>query len=514
MQNQTYSLKIHRHAQQQHSRVAVFLIVKNEAYILPHFFQHYRALGIREFIVYDDKSLDGTRAFLMRQPDCTLLGSDRDFGEVIARYPDGTPKRFGPMLKEVLPPRFSGDGWSLIVDADEFLVLPCGFAQIDALVDELEARRQFYLAAPMVDFYPATLKERNFDRSISPFSGAPYFDHGPLFDWAGRVVPRQVPRGIRTRLMQMLLEADRQAMLDIYGKHPISAAKSWKVPLIKHNQGIRHIGDHEINVAPELDLMGTLAHFKFAPNLDDKIAGAIASGAYNNGSMEYKFLHEVITRFDETSLLHPTASRRYTGVESLEAAGLSSSGRRPATDAPPPDVQAQNYWNERKDNIYLYATRQICRHFSPRPRSVIDIGSNGTPILEWFRDSADTLYSLDLRKPYQSDGVESITADLLEFPVHRKFALATCLQVIEHVPDAGRFARKLLQLADTLIVSVPFRWLPGFCEEHLHDPVDEEKLLEWFERPPDYRYLATELNGIRRLIAVYRTTASHSKNSL
>lgn len=133
---------------------------------------------------------------------------------------------------------------------------------------------------------------------------------------------------------------------------------------------------------------------------------------------------------------------------------------------------------------------------------MLDIGSRGTPILEWFRAPGVRLVSLDLVEPYHADGVESVTADFLEWHAER-FDLVLCLQVLEHVPDAGAFALKLLAVAETLVVSVPYRWRPGACKEHVHDPVDEGKMRAWFRREPVFSYLAREPRGTERLVQVY-----------
>ena len=81
--------------------------------------------------------------------------------------------------------------------------------------------------------------------------------------------------------------------------------------------------------------------------------------------------------------------------------------------------------------------------------------------------------------------------------------MATCFQVLEHVPNAHGFAQKLLEISKVLVVSVPYKWEKGKNKTHVHDPVDETKLFEWFGREPDYFYLATELSGVKRLIQVY-----------
>jgi hypothetical protein len=108
-----------------------------------------------------------------------------------------------------------------------------------------------------------------------------------------------------------------------------------------------------------------------------------------------------------------------------------------------------------------------------------------------------------LRNPYYADEVESIKTNFLEYHSPIKYDLATCFQVLEHVPNVHAFSEKLLLVSKTLIVSVPYKWEKERNKSHIHDPVDESKMFEWFKTEPDFSYLATELSGVKRLIQVY-----------
>jgi hypothetical protein len=167
-----------------------------------------------------------------------------------------------------------------------------------------------------------------------------------------------------------------------------------------------------------------------------------------------------------------------------------------------------SYFKERKDAIYLFAAKQICKKYAPHPQSVIDVGSNQTPILEWFRDgqALDTprLTSLDLRKPYEAPGIESVALDLMKYRPESIYDLVTCFQVMEHVPDPSSFGKKLLTLGKVIVVSVPYKWTKGSCEYHLHDPVTSTLLESWMGTSPKFKYIARELNKKERLIHVYQ----------
>lgn len=319
-----FTIKIAKEAIEKSDGVTVFLIVKNEEYILPHFFKHYESMGVGNFIIYDDKSTDRTLEILRARKDCTILTSDNNYGDHCGLNNDGVPNRFGTLIKDIFPKKMVPDGWVLTVDADELLVLPKGFDNINSLTQSLEDIKQFYLAAPMVDFYPATLNERNFDPEINPFKGALYFDRGPLFDWSEeKEKPKQLFKGVRYRLREMLDKAHSSEVSKIYGNKYSGFARTWKVPLLKNGMGINYISNHEINCKPNLDLMGTIAHFKFCPNLDSKIQYALESAAYYNGSIEYKFLDAAIKLLGHIPLLSEE-SVKYENVDSFVSAGLSS----------------------------------------------------------------------------------------------------------------------------------------------------------------------------------------------
>jgi len=78
------------------------------------------------------------------------------------------------------------------------------------------------------------------------------------------------------------------------------------------------------------------------------------------------------------------------------------------------------------------------------------------------------------------------------------------MQVLEHVPDAQSFAQKLLEVSKVVIGSVPYKWPKGHTESHIHDPVDEAKLLAWFGRKPYHSHLCREVTAeVHRLVQVY-----------
>lgn len=152
---------------------------------------------------------------------------------------------------------------------------------------------------------------------------------------------------------------------------------------------------------------------------------------------------------------------------------------------------ARDYWEERQGLVYYRYVDLIVRGVAPRTKSIIDVGSSNTSIVEWF-DWVPVRHALDKRNPYSSENVGAIKQDFLQFNPASKYDLAICLQVLEHIPDAGTFARKLFDIARSVLISVPYQWPAGDCKYHVHDPVDEDKLEYWTRRKPDYDIVVKE----------------------
>ena len=164
----------------------------------------------------------------------------------------------------------------------------------------------------------------------------------------------------------------------------------------------------------------------------------------------------------------------------------------------------KSYWKRRKHSVYLREVRRLVEELAPDARSILDVGSNGGDYLDWF-GWAPQRVSIDIANPYSADGVDGIRADFLAYDFPERFDVCLCLQVLEHIPDAEAFAQRLLASArHHVIVSVPYKWAAGRSPYHVHDPVDEAKMLTWFGRAPTYAKVARERRGTERLICRYQ----------
>ena len=183
--------------------VPLFVTMRNEKYFLPHFLRHYRSIGITHFIVYADQCDNEFIGNLKSQKDVAVLTSERlKFGDVIFKSSSGSDVKFSQIIKEIVSNDLFYERWHLLVDADEFLLLPLPFDNINRYVDYLETQGQMYSYSPMVDFYPRRLRDRNHSTIMSPFEGSPYFDSGPyhrIHFFSRRKV--RTHKGVRARMI-------------------------------------------------------------------------------------------------------------------------------------------------------------------------------------------------------------------------------------------------------------------------------------------------------------------------
>jgi len=182
----------------------------------------------------------------------------------------------------------------------------------------------------------------------------------------------------------------------------------------------------------------------------------------------------------------------------------------------PEDFASGDYWARREDSLYYRYVDYIVRTVGREAKTLLDVGTGNCPYLEWFY-WIDRKVSIDMRVPYRSKTVEGMVGDIHEMDFGEGFDIVTCLQVLEHVPDASIFGRRLLELGKIVVVSVPYRWdTSPRTLGHIHDPVTYKKLTAWMGREANYREVVREPFHTRkseRLIAIYDVQAPSRKIS-
>lgn len=167
------------------------------------------------------------------------------------------------------------------------------------------------------------------------------------------------------------------------------------------------------------------------------------------------------------------------------------------------------YWKKRSLMMYYKYIDFMVQAFAADAKSLIDIGTADTQYIENF-DWIPNKYALDIKNPYRSASVKSIEMDFLEYEPEEMFDFVTCLQVLEHIPNVEEFARKLLKISNRVLISVPYMWPEGSEDEHIHDPIDLDKVNNWVGREPSYHIIVEEplrnskVGKSKRLICYYQ----------
>lgn len=326
------------HGRVQGDVLSVYAVVRNEMFFLPSFFEHYRNMGIRQFIMLDDRSDDGSLDFLRSQPDCVILASPLRYGDKIGG------RRAAHLWKNWIPQRFFPGKWAICADADEFIFFPPQFSGVDQFIAHLDRTGTTAVAAVMVDFYPesiAQMESLEAPKSLSDlFAKYAWFDAGPYYRWpGGQPRPKILHGGVRERLLRKFVISKRdmhktsfqillRRLKSIFVKDR-NVGSIHKVPIVKWTAGREYLHSHTLNEAPGRDFILPIAHFKFTSLLHQKIEQAIASKAYSKGSRTYFAYAELLKAMHECDGSFLDArSVKFHGVADFVAADLASFGDR------------------------------------------------------------------------------------------------------------------------------------------------------------------------------------------
>jgi hypothetical protein len=243
--------------------------MRNEMFILPHFLRHYRDLGVTCFLVADNLSDDGTLEYLAEQPDVAVFSADTEY----------RVSQYGVAWQHALMSNFRLGRWSLVADADEFLVLGNGAAtDLTATLAEpafasADAARIF-----MLDMYPdGPLSAATF-ASGDPFAEAGFCDRDPFLTTS----PARGPYGDQptwTSALRHRLVPGSRAELFVAQKIALLKYQPW----MKLSAGLHYVAD--VRLAERQFLF---AHFKYQAEFRAKTAREVARRQHFNDAEEYR----------------------------------------------------------------------------------------------------------------------------------------------------------------------------------------------------------------------------------
>ena len=251
------------------AEVSVVAVMRNEMFMIRHFLDHYRRLGVGAFLIADNLSDDGTREYLATQPDVALFSVDTDYDH----------SNYGVAWQQALMANFRFGRWSLVADADELLVWQHPQRQT---LPELVARADFAYAEAarvfMLDMYPQGPLERADFASGDPFGEAGFVDRSPFrADWPGHGLFSDAPSwtsALRHRLMP-------GARSDLFLAQKIALLRYR--PWMRLSAGLHCVADARL---AERELI--FAHFKYNADFHRKAQAEAARGQHFNNAEEYR----------------------------------------------------------------------------------------------------------------------------------------------------------------------------------------------------------------------------------
>lgn len=318
-------------------KLTIFSIVRNEMALCPAFFDYYRSIGAEQFLIIDDRSDDGTHAWLEAQPDCCVVSMWLPYGDEIEIQLEGAAPRMqraGTFYKIALPHLWMDGGYVTYVDADEFLFLPPGVSSLQEIAARLKAEGAAAAVASVVEFFPASVGGL---AGPLPQSFAGLLEAYPYFQ-AERLVELS-PQGAElvgesktARLFERYSvkpKVERRGWHRIYMPSRVRKAQSFqkaarhKTPMVLRSKHSGMIDTHNANQPPSQTILLTLAHFVYTSEFAAKIERAISWGAHANGAAKYRYYAELLEKMDgvENGFLDEN-SVRYEGPEQLVELGL------------------------------------------------------------------------------------------------------------------------------------------------------------------------------------------------
>ena len=292
--------------------ILLFATVRNEKIRLPWFLRYYRDLGVRHFLLVDNGSDDGSRAWLEQQPDVSLWSTQASY----------RASRFGIDWLNWLLSRHGTGHWCLTVDADEFLIYPfCDTRPLAALTDWLDASGIRSFSSMLLDMYPkGPISQFPYREGQDPFTHACWFDSGnytfkrnPLYGnlW--------IQGGPRARMF--------------FADTPEKASALNKIPLVRWERGYVYVSSTHMLLPRGLNYTydtlggekasGCLLHAKFIDTFTDRAAEEVKRREHFSAAKEYRAYAEGLR---DNPDLWTKWSEKYINWRQLEILGIMSKG--------------------------------------------------------------------------------------------------------------------------------------------------------------------------------------------
>jgi len=249
--------------------LAVVACMRNEMFMLPHFLRHYRELGVKSFLIADNCSDDGTREYLMEQPDVAVFSVDTDYS--ISQY--------GVSWQMNIVANLRVGRWSLIADADELLVFR-GWERksLPKLLNSKDWKDVDAVRIYMLDMYPeGPLSETTFEKQ-DPFASAGFVDKEPFIPVPSSRGPYSNSPTVTSALRHRLIPRSRPDLF-VAQKYALMRYMPWMRP----SAGFHYVAEQRV---AEQEMI--FAHFKYTAQFRQKAVDEVARGQHFNDAEEYR----------------------------------------------------------------------------------------------------------------------------------------------------------------------------------------------------------------------------------
>lgn len=258
----TLLLRSNKEIKLEPSDIPLFCVERNEMLRLPFFLEYYRNLGVTQFVFVDNNSDDGSFEFLLQQDDCHVFWTND-------RYITSCGIHW---LRYLIDKYTYENQWSLIIDADEFLVYPdCEYRKLSELIAYLEKYDYEAFASFVVDMFPKSIDEQlNINAENSLIRQSPYFYNQYVFEHQIECPYQKVRGGIFHMMGQSM---------------PLNVT-----PLIKKtNKPISLLSSRHITTAAKVaDITSCLLHFKFLGDFYEKSLKELKRKEHWGGGIQYQ----------------------------------------------------------------------------------------------------------------------------------------------------------------------------------------------------------------------------------
>ncbi|MEO6728260.1 MAG: glycosyltransferase family 2 protein [Candidatus Saccharimonas sp.] len=272
--------------------------LNNSAQLVKPYIEHYKSIGVQQFVFIDNGSTDNTVA--------TIRDASQDDTEIDIWSTDDRFDGFKAMgWKQRMFLHYGLDKWYLNLDIDEHFVYPNSeVVDISSFANRATQLGQQTVGAMLVDMYPdADVTRIYFDETSKLREIYSYFDRDTYTLIPNSKYNHRIFGGPRTR---------------VFGRHP----SLQKYPLTFVSSDTIGINPHfwyPYSINQRAGLSSALLHYKFLPGDIDKYRDYVQRGVHWDNSSQYRSYVDGVDRMGGVNFYHHAHSHRYDNSGDLAA---------------------------------------------------------------------------------------------------------------------------------------------------------------------------------------------------